>query len=113
MSHSLDMLANYDWPQAFGYAKDFTIEDVAEIIDYRDGENDEANWIMYGKLKDGRYFTLSAGCDYTGWDCQAGGTSETADTLEKLIRFGMGDDERDRYGLKLPEQSSHSAPEQC
>lgn len=101
MSHELKMLDDYDWREAFCYAKGFGTEDVVEIIDFRGGENDEANWIMYGRLKDGRYFGLSAGCDYTGWDCQASGDSVIKDTLPELLRFGLGDDERDRYGIVL------------
>lgn len=46
----------------------FTREDVEKIFHSDEGENDEASWIMVGKLKDGRYFFLEAGCDYTGWD---------------------------------------------
>ena len=99
--NSLSLLAEYDWREAFSYAKGFGTDDVSEIIDYKQGENDGLNWIMYGRLKDGRYFALSAGCDYTGWDCQAGGDSEIKATLPELLRFGMGDDERDRYGIVL------------
>ena len=97
----LPMLDDYDWKEAFTYAKGFAREDVESIIDYRLGENDGVNWIMYGRLKDGRYFALEAGCDYTGWDCQASGTSIIKDTLPELLRDGLGDDERDRYGIKL------------
>lgn len=46
----------------------FTTSDVAHVIAYDEGENDGPNWIIAGKLDDGRYFFLSAGCDYTGWD---------------------------------------------
>ncbi len=88
----LPMLDDYDWREAFGYAGDpeacpqsapqidptptkpctptgeFGREDVTEIIAHSLGENDEEAWLMAGRLKDGRYFFLSAGCDYTGWD---------------------------------------------
>lgn len=45
----------------------FTREDVSEVIASVDGERDRDNWVMVGKLKDGRFFSISAGCDYTGW----------------------------------------------
>ena len=84
------MLDDYDWQHAFSYADgtaysggsvvskvwadedvfidDFHLADVAVIFASSDGENDSSNWLALGKLKDGRYFYLSAGCDYTGWD---------------------------------------------
>ncbi len=37
----------------------------------------------------GRYFYLAAGCDYTGWDCQASGYVEVSMDLERLIRLGI------------------------
>jgi len=92
--------SDYNWTSAFSYAQDFSIADVAIVIDSRDGANEGPNWIIYGQLKDGCFFFLSAGCDYTGWDCQASGTSSTHANLQDLIRLCMGDDERDRFGLK-------------
>lgn len=46
----------------------FGLRDVVEIIAIREGENDERNWVCVGRLFDGRWFALDAGCDYTGWD---------------------------------------------
>lgn len=80
-----------DWRQAFGYAGEpdtdaggghapstfpgsktscapFTRNDVAELYGMRAGENDGPSWMCWGRLHDGRYFYLEAGCDYTGWD---------------------------------------------
>jgi len=74
----------------------FTQADVAELLGADEGENDGANWVVYGRLKDGRYFFISAGCDYTGWDCQQHGDSCVAETLDDIITFGMGDGDRDR-----------------
>jgi hypothetical protein len=45
----------------------FSRWDVAEVLGLSEGENDGKNWLVYGRLLDGRYFFLSAGCDYTGW----------------------------------------------
>ena len=76
----LKELEGYNWAEVFKYANpelacpgmttstsSFTIEDVEFITDMEEGENDGPDWIMYGKLKDGRYFSIAAGCDYTGW----------------------------------------------
>lgn len=45
---------------------------IEEIYFYQNGENDEMQWIIIGKSSD--YFIyFTAGCDYTGFDCQGGG----------------------------------------
>lgn len=77
----LKELVDFDWEQVFKYAepnddisklyqdlKKFTREDVVEILGSDYGSNDGPDWVIAGKLADGRYFFLSAGCDYTGWD---------------------------------------------
>ncbi len=74
--------------------------DVAEILAAEEGENDGPNWIGVFRLKDGRYAFLSAGCDYTGWDCRSGGHAIVDDDLDHLIQLGLGADDRAR--LKLP-----------
>ena len=76
----LEQLNDYDWEEAFKYASptsilveefidtsSFSQEDVVEIIAIEDGENDGSDWIGVFKLKDGRYASLRAWCDYTGW----------------------------------------------
>ena len=85
----LPELDDYDWREAFGsagepdaYNRDvptcvpgatvspdpFTREDVKRIIAMSDGENDESEWIGVFELHDGRFASVVAGCDYTGWD---------------------------------------------
>ncbi len=46
----------------------FCREDVKRIIAMVEGKHDEQDWLICGELNDGRFFALSAGCDYTGWD---------------------------------------------
>jgi hypothetical protein len=74
----------------------FSIDDVAEIIAISDGQNDEEDWVGAFRLSDGRYAFISAWCDYTGWGCRDGGLARVADTLDDLIRLGMGDEDRKR-----------------
>jgi hypothetical protein len=70
---------NYDWDEAFICANrdqrtgvldvetsEITIPNVASVLLMQEGENDEESWLMAGICKDGRYFFLSAWCDYTG-----------------------------------------------
>lgn len=115
----IERLDDYDWASAFEYATSpaavppgasvardgFDREDVADIAWIENGENDDADWIIGGTLKDGRWFFLAAGCDYTGWGCQEWGNSYVAESREDIERFGMGDGERDRLGIVLHEMA--------
>ena len=74
----------------------FGREDVVAIYQLIEGENDGPSWICVGLLRDGRFFVLEAGCDYTGWDCQAGGSAHVAATYEDAITFGLDDHGRSR-----------------
>lgn len=100
---------DYDWEEAFkfayqcdpvlGYNGDksgFTREDVATIYAVDEGENDGQNWVGVFRLKDGRFASLRAGCDYTGWDCQSGGSANVCDTFERMWQYGLDDYERER-----------------
>ena len=77
----------------------FSIPDVAEVYKMDEGENDGPDWIMWGKLNDGRHFFLQAGCDYTGWDCQAGGCTYVSMNKDRLIHSAMDIQSRRRFGL--------------
>lgn len=46
----------------------FNLLDVEKVLAVVEGERDERDWHWIGKLRDGRYFYLTGGCDYTGWD---------------------------------------------
>lgn len=100
---------SFDWQEAFKYADGFTIDDVVEIQHAIEGENDGDDWIIWGRLRsavpgDGPWFCLKAGCDYTGWDCQAAGTSYVASTRKLLIRMGMDFGMRQRFGIPEPKE---------
>ncbi len=83
-------LVGYDWGASFAYAgepgdwdgeasvkpahpgrdvdcRPFSRWDVDEVVALDEGEGDVKNWLCFGKLRDGRWFFLTAGCDYTGW----------------------------------------------
>ncbi len=81
------------------HATPFQRADVSEVLATSDGENDGANWIGVFRLKDGRFAFLTAGCDYTGWDCQSGGHAIVSHSLEHLVQFGLGDEDRARLNL--------------
>lgn len=116
-----DGFENYDWKEVFGYAGEkptygrpsvvecipgveidtspFSRSDIEEIYFADEGYNDGPDWVVAGRLKDGRYFGLRAGCDYTGWDCQADGHARIARSYDEMIWFALDPDERERFGL--------------
>lgn len=84
-------------------AEPFGMDDVAAIIAASNGEADGENWMIALQLKDERYAYIEAGCDYTGWDCQAGGSAWVASSLPELIRWALSEPARARLELPLPE----------
>jgi hypothetical protein len=78
----------------------FSREDVREIHGQSEGERDERSWIVWGELKDGRFFVARGYCDYTGWDCQAGNSGDVAQSEAGIIQFGMDSSERERFGFQ-------------
>jgi hypothetical protein len=96
-----ESIRDYSWWEAFGYADDFGIGDVAEVLRKEDGENDGPEWIGVFRLKDGRFAYVAAGCDYTGWDCQAGGTGKAFATIKDCVVMGLTDEYRRRLGVRV------------
>lgn len=119
----LSQLDDSDWHEAFGYAGEgeacagsgrvnpvpgseasahpFCRADVTLLLGLAEGERDGPSWVCAGKLRDGRWFCLRASCDYTGWDCQAGGHASVALRLVELLRLGMDPEERARCSVDI------------
>ncbi len=76
--------------------------DVATVIAIEDGANDEAEWVGVFLMTDGKYLVVRAGCDYTGWGCQEGGSSDVADDLADAVALGLTEGERARLASQLP-----------
>lgn len=111
------LLLSYDWREAFAYASaqpvdlvgvevvvavketKYEIAHVKRLIASDEGENDVRDWILVAEMLDGRFMFLNAGCDYTGWDCRAGGSAWWAPTLELLVQRGLTDAARERLKL--------------
>lgn len=90
-----EMQADYDWRHAFheavegdygpGYDDIGPVGKVVRLIACSAGVNDELDWLAVGEWDDGNFFVLSAGCDYTGWDCQSSGYIEFHDSEGKAL----------------------------
>lgn len=102
----LRVLDDPDWQAAFEHAKGFTIDDVKAVCAFTVGEPDGAEWRMVGKLENGRYFYLEAGCCYSGWDCSSSGSSQVENTFEDVVKFGCTEEARRELGLRIDYEPS-------
>lgn len=125
MNTDIRQLFSYDWQCAFEYAGDDSASraalaspnvstcigstapasdvlrsEVKRIIWISEGENDGRDWLIVTEQNDGRFAFLCAGCDYTGWDCQASGHCIVSHDLNHLVQYGLTDDARARFGIK-------------
>ena len=109
-----DLENSFDWKEAFTFSDGtsldegsdsfaFGIDDIKKILYAEDGGNDGPSWIIMVKLKNNQYGFLTAWCDFTGWGCQDGGHSYVSKSKKKLIRYGLGEDDRKRFGISLPD----------
>lgn len=105
---------DYDWQHAFyeaefhcckphGPVPESVLNSVVRVVACAEGENDGPEWLAVVELQDGRFAVMAAGCDYTGWDCQASGTLEfypsegmalTDLTPEQAARLGVSHDHK-------------------
>jgi hypothetical protein len=60
----------------------------------------ELEMLVIGKLRDGRWFYVSAGNDYTGWGCQDYSDVRVARTRKQLVEQALTDSDRRALGIK-------------
>jgi hypothetical protein len=60
----------------------------------------ELDMLVIGKLKDRRWFYVSAGNDYTGWGCQDYSEVRIAPTRKQLVEQALTDSDRRALGIK-------------
>ena len=105
------------WKEAFKYAgkpeaiigfgkgvsrAPFSRSDVKFVLAIYEDASGEFCGVVAGKLKDGRYFFLSAWCCHMGWGLHEGGHAGVSASEEDLIRFGLSLEERRLLGLSIP-----------
>ena len=75
--------------------KDDLLFDLETIYAFQEGENDNEEWILLGQAQSGYYVFMEARCDYTGFDCQGGGTVALTDDWDKMWNYYMDENSRD------------------
>lgn len=108
-----EMKQSFDWQEAFNVSPTYNtmseasdteiaLDDVSVIFASVEGDNDGPDWLAIGKVTDGRYFVIEAGCCYTGWDCNGHGTIHVSTSWNELITMAMDNSQRDRLGIPQP-----------
>lgn len=103
---------DYDLKEMLGLAN-VPKKEVENVLAAVYGENDGADWHYILQMKGGDYAYISGGCDYTGWDCQAGATLNKRGTLEEVIEsVPEGESYYERGNLRdhLKRQLNHEMP---
>lgn len=70
--------------------------------DHEGGTELELN--IVGTLKDGRWFSIEAWNDYTGWGCQDGSEVRIGATEAEVVNFGLTKEGRASLGYSEPVQ---------
>lgn len=85
------------------------IGDLAEVVRYY-AEYNDVRWmpgndggselvlVVVAKTTDGRWVSIEAWNDYTGWGCQDGSDVRIGGTEDQVVRFGLTEDARRRLG---------------
>jgi len=89
------------YPTSVVSLEPFCQEDVVEIHHLAEGEREEEDWILVGRLKDNRWFALVAGCDYTGRNYQTSGMVTMAFNYDVVVRYGLSIKERSQLGIVI------------
>jgi len=76
----------YDCLQ-FNRLNTIKLNDLSKFVAEICGENDEYDWWWILEMRDSKYALISAGCDYTGWDCGTWISHESVhDTLLEAVK---------------------------
>ena len=50
---------------------DMDLPNIPGLLMLQQGEKDEQSWVWEVAFANGDVWTVTGGCDYTGWDCQS------------------------------------------
>lgn len=76
------------------------IVNVIRVVVCDEGDNDGPEWVAVVEWSgpEGKFAVMAAGCDYTGWDCQAGGAIEFYDS-EGMALTELTPEQAERLGV--------------
>lgn len=88
----------------------FAITDILDVKAAIPGHNDEDAWYWVVELRDGRFFLITASCDYTGWDCQSSCNAEEAGSALDAARLAKPTEYRHNIVDQLVAQLAGKQP---
>lgn len=65
------------------------------------GRGTELSLYVVGRLADGRWFSVVAWNDYTGWGCQDGSDVRIGDTERAVVEYGLDQEGRRLLGYEV------------
>lgn len=103
-----DRKPDYDLVSLFGNNEmDIKLSDIKNILALIPGEADGPSWHWVVELHTGAFAVIIGWCDYTGWDCQSGGSMQIASTPEEAAKISEYSEQlikqlkgKQPYGLK-------------
>lgn len=70
-----------------------------KVYYYQEGENDGESWTFLVRHTNGYYIFFDASCDYTGFDCQGGGSITYSLDGQKMWELGLTDEFRKKLAI--------------
>lgn len=95
----IDSDLSYNVEYNGGNMPGFRLEDVAYVLAALMGENDGPSYHWIIAMKDHTYAYVSGACDYTGWDCQSGGSAEILPSLREVLAAVEHNKASDKQGV--------------
>lgn len=96
------------------------LADIAEVERYyvsyhglvwtpdNDADGSELDMVLLMRLHDGRWASVTAWNDYTGWGCQDASYVKVGATRDDVIRYGLDNEGRERLRIQLPPKDNES-----
>ncbi len=82
-------IINNDYKPTIAPKQLLNIKTWKKIYYYQEGQNDDAEWVIFCKTIDNVYIYLRASCDYTGFDCQGGGMISFSRNKKHIWNLGL------------------------
>lgn len=97
-SHPADPVALTDIARVVRYAVSWHGEGDQTGPEFSSGT--ELDLALVAELVDGRWISIVAWNDYTGWGCQDGSDVRVGDTEQQVVEFGLDESSRQRLGYE-------------
>ena len=67
-------------------------KDIKNVLAQVPGEADGMDWYWIVEMKDGKFYYVTGGCDYSGWGCRDWGEAKEAATAREAALLAKNDE---------------------